>query len=472
MSTLKTGFILLFSLLVACSSANEGDPTSTDGLTLMPPGDDDCDRGDCDDGYDEQCDDWQDNSEGDQHDCELDCPRSGPTGPIAVHFECSEVHIVSCKELSNVVLAYTDGEHSKFDGLKGNYGTFGGGEREIAAVWVKAGSNGSGDGPGYGERFDSEAECDDGGTGGTGGHGGDMAGAGGMGGSDCDDGYCEDDCDDHDQTCEEDCDGHYDSCKDDCDGRYDGCKDEGDHHYEGCKHECDEHYDGCKYGCDEHYDGCKYDCDHGHEACKAECDPGDDDCEAECDHYYDTCKYDCDETYDDCKYECDHGYEGCKHGCDEHYEGGKYDCDEQYEGCKYECDEHYEGCDDQCDDGHHDGGHHCSCDPWFDCLHDGSLGYIEVDFECSAIHVSSCKDISNVVLEFATGEHRKFDDLEDQCVTIGAGDEVIAGAWVKAGSNKSGDGPGYGERFDSDANCDGAGGNGGAGGDGRGGEES
>ena len=76
-----------------------------------------------------------------------------------------------------------------------------------------------------------------------------------------------------------------------------------------------------------------------------------------------------------------------------------------------------------------------------------------MDFECNAVHVSSCKDISNIVLELANGEHRKFDDLDDQCATVGMGDEQIVGAWVKAGNNHSGDGPGYGERFDSDADC-------------------
>jgi hypothetical protein len=93
------------------------------------------------------------------------------------------------------------------------------------------------------------------------------------------------------------------------------------------------------------------------------------------------------------------------------------------------------------------------------------VGHIEVEFECYAIHVSSCKDISNIVLEFYDGQHRKLDNVNSQCVTIGKADEVITGAWVKAGNNSSGDGPGYGERFDSDRDdCDGAGGDGGAGG--------
>ncbi|MBT8468662.1 MAG: hypothetical protein KJN97_07930 [Deltaproteobacteria bacterium] len=88
-----------------------------------------------------------------------------------------------------------------------------------------------------------------------------------------------------------------------------------------------------------------------------------------------------------------------------------------------------------------------NCDPPLECPRGGSIGYIEVDFECTAIHVSSCKDISNIVLEFANGKHRKFDGLKGNCATVGMGDKLIVGAWVKAGNNKSGDGPGYGERF-------------------------
>jgi hypothetical protein len=67
-----------------------------------------------------------------------------------------------------------------------------------------------------------------------------------------------------------------------------------------------------------------------------------------------------------------------------------------------------------------------------------------MEFECHAIHVSSCKDISNVVLELRSGKHRKFDNLKGHCATIGVADRVIEGVWVKAGNNGSGDGPGYG----------------------------
>jgi hypothetical protein len=378
--------VLLLGSLLGCSSSS--DPAASDGLAIMPRSDGECgydDYDDCGDWPDDdQCDDWQMGGDGDYDGCSLDCPRGGPTGPVAVHFDCTEVHVVSCKDLSNVVLAYEDGEHQKFDGLKGHYGTFGGGDRIITTVWVKAGNNGSGDGPGYGERFDSGLDCNGhggaGGSGGTGGMGGSggmggMAGTGGMGGMGCD---C--DCEPHDD----------DRCKEECDHRYEGCKDECDHGDEGCKDGCDHHYDECKDGCDHHYDDCKHECD----------------------------------DEDRCKDEC------------------------SYDG-----------------DDHYDGGHHCNCDPKLECPYGGSVGHIEVEFECEAIHVSSCKDISNVVLEFSDGKHRKFDDVESQCVTIGVADRVIKGAWVKAGNNRSGDGPGYGERFESDRDdCDGAGGAGGDGG--------
>ncbi|MDQ3232682.1 MAG: hypothetical protein M3Q07_12760, partial [Pseudobdellovibrionaceae bacterium] len=65
----------------------------------------------------------------------------------------------SDKDLSNVVLAFADGSHQKFEGLTGHDSQFAGtGEhagKEIVTVWVKAGANFSGDGPGYGQRFDA-----------------------------------------------------------------------------------------------------------------------------------------------------------------------------------------------------------------------------------------------------------------------------------------------------------------------------
>lgn len=83
-----------------------------------------------------------------------------------------------------------------------------------------------------------------------------------------------------------------------------------------------------------------------------------------------------------------------------------------------------------------------------------SLPYIEVTFKNGSIFVESTKDLSNVVLEFEDGTHYKFDDLNGgQTGTFeGVGDYEgahIVGCWVKSGTNHSGDGPGYGERFDN-----------------------
>jgi len=87
------------------------------------------------------------------------------------------------------------------------------------------------------------------------------------------------------------------------------------------------------------------------------------------------------------------------------------------------------------------------------CEHGGAVGRIDVTFECDSITIISCKDLSNVVLEFEDGTRQKFDGLSGQSATFsGTGDnagKTVTGVWVKAGSNHSGDGPGYGERFDA-----------------------
>lgn len=79
---------------------------------------------------------------------------------ITVTFECDQIQVTSSKDLSNVVVEYEDGTRQKFDNLAvGQNSTFaGGGEhagKKIVKAWVKAGSYKSGDGPGYGERFES-----------------------------------------------------------------------------------------------------------------------------------------------------------------------------------------------------------------------------------------------------------------------------------------------------------------------------
>lgn len=188
--------VLLFLLGLAFGCASTGPETGVSGVALemLPRGADECEDYECSDGpHGDRCLDWHIGDDGVAVDCYLDCPRGGPIGAIAVAVddeECTdeawgEIHIVSCKDLSNVVLDCKDGREYKFDGLTGHYDTFSLADCEIVGVWVKAGNNASGDGPGYGEYFDLSDACD--GTGGTGGNGGStgtggMTGTGGTGG--------------------------------------------------------------------------------------------------------------------------------------------------------------------------------------------------------------------------------------------------------------------------------------------------
>lgn len=73
-------------------------------------------------------------------------------------YDCASIDVTSCKDLSNVVLAYTDGSWEKFDHLSGNSATFspsaGYAGKEISHVYIKSGCFKSGEGPGFGRRFD------------------------------------------------------------------------------------------------------------------------------------------------------------------------------------------------------------------------------------------------------------------------------------------------------------------------------
>lgn len=78
---------------------------------------------------------------------------------VSVNFlNCASVDISSCKDLSNVVLVYTDCEWEKFDGLTSTAGSFSGtgtnAGKNISHVYVKSGCYKSGEGPGFGRRFD------------------------------------------------------------------------------------------------------------------------------------------------------------------------------------------------------------------------------------------------------------------------------------------------------------------------------
>jgi hypothetical protein len=77
---------------------------------------------------------------------------------------------------------------------------------------------------------------------------------------------------------------------------------------------------------------------------------------------------------------------------------------------------------------------------------------IEVEFQGHSVHVKCCRNISNVVLQYGDGARQKFEDLNGNDLQLsGIGrhkDKPIVTAWVKSGANFSGEGPGYGQRFD------------------------
>ena len=81
-----------------------------------------------------------------------------------------------------------------------------------------------------------------------------------------------------------------------------------------------------------------------------------------------------------------------------------------------------------------------------------SLSQISVDFDCFSILVNSSLDISNIVLKLADGTELKIEGLSGNSFSHTTDLEIL-GVWVKAGSNSSGDGPGYGTWFASDATC-------------------
>lgn len=88
-------------------------------------------------------------------------PAGGAVPHIEVTFagDGTSISVVSTKDLSNVVLVFEDGVEYKFDGLSGKTGTFAGVGSNVGKIithaYIKSGSNASGEGPGYGERFDS-----------------------------------------------------------------------------------------------------------------------------------------------------------------------------------------------------------------------------------------------------------------------------------------------------------------------------
>lgn len=81
--------------------------------------------------------------------------RSGNATTTAA-FSTSGVHLsaTSSRDLSNVVLAFADGTHQKFEGLTGKtkifQGTGSNTNKVVTGAWIKSGNNQSGAGPGYG----------------------------------------------------------------------------------------------------------------------------------------------------------------------------------------------------------------------------------------------------------------------------------------------------------------------------------
>lgn len=73
---------------------------------------------------------------------------------------------------------------------------------------------------------------------------------------------------------------------------------------------------------------------------------------------------------------------------------------------------------------------------------------------CYCVEVSACKDLSNVVIRTENGVNKKYDGLSGKTATFcSTNGTPIVTVWVKAGCFQSGDGPGYGRRFNSPLNC-------------------
>lgn len=88
-------------------------------------------------------------------------PQNNAEAQISVTFKHTSIYVTSSKDLSNVVLRFSNGSTQKFEGLTGTTGTFAGtgsyAGKEITRCWIKSGTYESGEGPGYGERFEDTA---------------------------------------------------------------------------------------------------------------------------------------------------------------------------------------------------------------------------------------------------------------------------------------------------------------------------
>lgn len=87
-----------------------------------------------------------------------DCSGCESENTVTFFGGCQKIEVVSCKDLSNVVLVYDDCSWEKFDGLTQKSGTFSGtgsnSDKLISHAYIKSGCHKSGEGPGFGRRFD------------------------------------------------------------------------------------------------------------------------------------------------------------------------------------------------------------------------------------------------------------------------------------------------------------------------------
>jgi Mg-chelatase subunit ChlD len=90
-------------------------------------------------------------------------PSTSEMPQITVEFRSYDVYVTSTKELSNVVMEFEGGTTERIEDLSSPTGAFRGTgdnyNKRIVKVWVKSGSNDSGDGPGYGERFEDDYDA-------------------------------------------------------------------------------------------------------------------------------------------------------------------------------------------------------------------------------------------------------------------------------------------------------------------------
>lgn len=78
---------------------------------------------------------------------------------------------------------------------------------------------------------------------------------------------------------------------------------------------------------------------------------------------------------------------------------------------------------------------------------------VEVDCDAGTIEITSSKELSNIVYSIG-GEHSRIEFEDDPApYSYSLPLDGVETVWVKSGNNHSGDGPGYGERFDIPADA-------------------